>query len=55
MSFKGSRKGRVRTTSLLGGRIARGGPCETDDVTRAEFRRLGRPAGQGEGKRGVTK
>jgi hypothetical protein len=24
------------------------GPCETDDVTRAEFRRLGGPAGQGE-------
>ena len=23
------------------------GPCETDDVTRAEFRRLGGPAGQG--------
>jgi hypothetical protein len=26
------------------------GPCETDDVTRAEFRRLGGPAGQGEGR-----
>jgi hypothetical protein len=23
------------------------GPCETDDVTRAEFRRLGSPAGPG--------
>jgi hypothetical protein len=23
------------------------GPCETDDVTRAKFRRLGRPAGHG--------
>ena len=26
------------------------GPCETDDVTRAEFRRLGGPASQGEGR-----
>jgi hypothetical protein len=26
------------------------GPCETDDVTWAEFRRLGGPAGQGEGR-----
>jgi len=31
------------------------GPCETDDVTRAEFRGLGRPAGQGGGQRAVTK
>jgi hypothetical protein len=31
------------------------GPCETDDVTRAEFRRLGGPAGQGGGQRAVTK
>src|ERR1700733_10593981 len=31
------------------------GPCETDDVTRAEFRRLGGPAGQGGGQRTVTK
>jgi hypothetical protein len=30
-------------------------PCETDDVTRAEFRRLDGPAGQGEGQRAVTK
>jgi hypothetical protein len=26
------------------------GPSETDDVTRAEFRRLGSPGGQGEGR-----
>jgi hypothetical protein len=26
------------------------GPCETDDVTLAKFRRLGGPAGQGEGR-----
>jgi hypothetical protein len=26
------------------------GPCETDDVTRAESRRLGGPAGQREGR-----
>jgi hypothetical protein len=31
------------------------GPCETDDVTRAEFRRLGGPASQGEEQRAVTK
>jgi hypothetical protein len=31
------------------------GPCETDDVTRTEFRRLGGPAGQGGGQRAVTK
>ena len=31
------------------------GPCETDDVTRAEFRRLGGPAGHGGGQRAVTK
>jgi hypothetical protein len=31
------------------------GPCETDDVTGAEFRRLGGPAGQGGGQRAVTK
>jgi hypothetical protein len=31
------------------------GPCETDDVTRAEFRRLGGPAGQGGGQRAMTK
>jgi hypothetical protein len=29
-------------------------PCETDHVTRAEFRRLGGPAGHGEGQRAVT-
>jgi hypothetical protein len=31
------------------------GPRETDDVTRAEFRRLGGPAGQGGGQRAVAK
>jgi hypothetical protein len=31
------------------------GPCETDGVTRSEFRRLGGPAGQGGGQRAVTK
>jgi hypothetical protein len=31
------------------------GPCETDDVMRAEFRRLGGLTGQGEGQRAVTK
>jgi len=32
------------------------GPCETDDVTQAEFRRLGGPTGQGgKGQRAVTK
>jgi hypothetical protein len=51
----GSRKGRIRAASLLGGGIARGGPCKTDDVTRAEFRRLGGPAGQGGRQRAVTK
>ena len=30
-------------------------PCETDEVTRAEFRRLGGPAGHGGGQRAVTK
>ena len=41
----GSRKGRIRA-----GRWDRArGPCETDDVTGAEFMRLGGPAGQGGG------
>jgi hypothetical protein len=31
------------------------GPWETDDVTQAEFRRLGGPAGRGGGQRAVTK
>jgi hypothetical protein len=31
------------------------GPCETDNVTRAEFRRLGGLDGQGGGQRAVTK
>jgi hypothetical protein len=41
------RKGRIRAASLLGGGTPERRPCETNDVTRAEFRRLGGPAGQG--------
>ena len=41
------RGGRIRAASVLGGGIASRGPCETDDVTRAEFRRLGSLDGQG--------
>jgi hypothetical protein len=43
-------RARIRAASLLGGRIAARGPCETDDVTRAEFRSLGGLAGWGEGR-----
>jgi hypothetical protein len=43
----GSRKGRIRAVSPAGRWDRARGPCETDDVTRAEFRRLGGPTGQG--------
>jgi hypothetical protein len=41
----GSRKRRIRAASLLGKGDRERGLCETDDVTRAEFRRLDGPAG----------
>jgi hypothetical protein len=37
----GSRKGRIRATSPAGRWDQERRPCETDDVTRAEFTRLG--------------
>jgi len=51
----GSRERRIRAASLLGGGDCGRGTCEADDVTRAEFRRLGSPASQAEGQRAVTK